>query len=235
MNTSKKILVIETSMSICYVSVYNIENNIIKLLDGQEYFIHLYPHPTLIKGDHTVFSKIESTISKDNWLYSILYSILDHLQIQKVDYIAVGEGPGSFTALKISHVISKTLSMLWNSSIIPFSSLLFWRTMFLVPEASPFIFPINKNLYYGNLSASESFKALKKEEWVTLLQGTPYVWLEAWTKLNYVTEDIWENSIILKQKDIIPTIPPFLTTELKIQKEVIPWQNLSPIYGHSIL
>jgi len=54
----------------------------------------------------------------------LLPSIQSILQDHKVDYIAIGTGPGTFTGTRVGAMVAKSLAYAWQVPLIPFSSTL---------------------------------------------------------------------------------------------------------------
>jgi tRNA threonylcarbamoyl adenosine modification protein YeaZ len=54
----------------------------------------------------------------------LLPSIQSILQARKIDFIAIGTGPGSFTGSRVGGIVAQSLSYAWNIPLISFSSTL---------------------------------------------------------------------------------------------------------------
>ena len=54
----------------------------------------------------------------------LLPSIQSILQARKIDFIAIGTGPGSFTGSRVGGIVAHSLSYGWNIPLISFSSTL---------------------------------------------------------------------------------------------------------------
>ena len=90
--------------------------------------------------------------------------------MDEINYIALGKGPGSFTSLRISHSMMRTLGMLCGTEFLTFSSMEFWHNAFSLQLNDIFLFRLNQNLYYGYIPQEEpSFLALDQARWLELL------------------------------------------------------------------
>ena len=227
-------LLIETSSSIFYVAVWIQNDHIWHPLPEYEWAIKINPTIQFLKGNSNVFNNCN--FSKDNWLYNIIKYSLDGLNINKFNNIIIGEGPGSFTALRISHTFIRTLGVLWNSNIYKFSSILFWRQVFKIPNDTPFLFQINKNLYYGDIEAGKEILSKTKNEWISLLSKKPYIWLIPFinkpNQINVALNADWNNAEIINENNILNFTLDFSIFNLE---EHITWNSLFPLYGHEII
>ena len=127
----------------------------------------------------------------DDWLTNLIKYFREEETIKRVDYLALGRGPGLFTSLRIAHVVFRMLSLLWNASTIHFSSLLFWHKFFCLKQNDTLIIRANRNLYYiYTPDRDPSFLAMIWPQWLEF------------AKKNKLTRAfIWNEQDIQESKD----------------------------------
>lgn len=110
----------------------------------------------------------------------------------RVDSIAVGIGPGSYTGIRIGVVIAKALAYAWQIPIIPFSSL----QAFIPEKNSPFIALID-----AKIGGVYILKGEKKDEMVKYISDPFVCPLEDLTdKIAEIDEIISPSIVTIKKK-----------------------------------
>ncbi|MDH5721475.1 MAG: tRNA (adenosine(37)-N6)-threonylcarbamoyltransferase complex dimerization subunit type 1 TsaB [Spirochaetia bacterium] len=172
----------------------------------------------------------------DDWLHDIIQEKLALFINDKPDVLAVGQGPGSFTGLRIAYTYARVLGMLWEIPVISFSSIQLWKSAFNVQENDVFIIPANKNLFYV-LFPEHKLQTLTKEELkMTLNQNKQRAILWEANKKNILNLQNEFGADVFKivedpQTDKIKF--PFLNLDiLDHNKEQYKWENALPEYGH---
>lgn len=176
---------------------------------------------------------------RDDWLVRALddFYDIDNLQEEK-DAFALGEGPGSFTGLRILFSYIKTLAQIKRIPVITFSSLKLWQSAVCreYPQEG-FLFQANRNLFHLIPPENQS------PDWETLLKAqTPSPW-KHWINLfreNPATRArLWPPAVL-------PNLPGNITIENKSHfKPVCPLpkpekitstqENPLPRYGHNVI
>lgn len=117
-----------------------------------------------------------------NWLDYHWRNFLRQQNINQVNEIYLGQGPGSFTSLRISFSYIRTLSLVERIKTFTFSSIKFWRDFFYA-DAELFLQKANRNLYYGITKTNEIF-AKTVNDW--------HIYTE---RQNITTTHVWPNAI----------------------------------------
>ena len=234
---SKNLLLVDTSSSFCYMACFVREGGY-SWSKQFEILISLSTKETW-GTTHNNFS-----LKGDRWLSDAIQFLLKQNNCKKFDYLALGEGPGFFTALRVGHVTLATLALLWDSELLHFSSLEFWHEFFNLNNQVVFALRANQNLFYIHsyvycknskskiTSKTTSFLSMNTQQLIKFSQENPNqiicLWQESWN--NHVVNkkfkntqnqllDNFENKI-RENKKIIST--PKLEEAFQNQKQNIP-------------
>ena len=228
-NPRNVILVVEASSIFIYVALWQVQDSYWNTID--ERLVRIGPTPHILRGD----KELSKQITKDNWMYPIIKDLLQCNQLIQTNYIILGEGPGSFTTLRVSHAFIRTLAMLWQAQIIPMASLSFWHKAFQLTPQDMLIVCIHTNMYYGWLpSKTDPFLAYNHTYWLNYLKDSPnksFVWLYTTIKQTLVQNLSWPYSSFLQIEDIQDFSLP--VDHEMLENISIPWEKALPKYGHS--
>ncbi|MDH5717773.1 MAG: hypothetical protein OEZ22_09055 [Spirochaetia bacterium] len=173
----------------------------------------------------------------DTWFYELLE---EKLKSFRPNAIAIGEGPGSFTGLRISYTYARILGMKWDIPIIPFHSLELWQSAFNISKNDFFIIPANKNVFYMyDLKKKKSY-AVIKENLKTYLHSKKnkfYFWPHALLTNHQYDDEILslENINLLNKPSLKKIKLPVSSLEiLDTEPEKYVWKNAQPKYGHKL-
>ncbi len=242
MKTECPLLVIDSSTKFVYAALWDFhENKWHKII---EKLLHLSTEMKILIGKNTLSDRVR--VPKDKWLSYLIREILQETGLEKLEYIALGRGPGSFTSLRIGHAMIRTLAMLWGASVFPFSSLEFWHSVFDLKKNEYLILRINRNLYYGFVPGNgSSFFAKNKDEWISFSKESkmkPALWLETWPTAgkNLNKEQghgigPWTIDFRLLSVQNIKKISFDLPSISDISRKSKNWESIFPEYGHDIL
>ena len=238
------ILFVDTSTAFAYIAYLELKKG------------HFFkPREILFSSrDHKkIFSTLrcELGIRGDAWLYGLLNKIAPERGLKEIDLIALGRGPGFFTALRIGHSMLRTLGMLHGIKFLSFSSMQFWHKVFSLEWNDIFLFRLNRNLYYGYIPQGKpSFEALTQEEWLAFLREKNKtakinekkklnVWLETWGAKGiasriHATETKWPGDV---RELKISKIRGVSTDVFKMLADLSPvyWEEVLPEYGHHVV
>ena len=139
-------------------------------------------------GDQQIDQQISSgrfntSMWGDDWLMNLIKYFREEETIKRVDYLALGRGPGLFTSLRIAHVTFRMLSLLWDASTIHFSSLLFWHNFFCLKRNDTLIIRANRNLYYiYTPNRDPSFSAMTWPQWLDFARENKLIRAFIWNE-----------------------------------------------------
>lgn len=212
MNELSPILAIETSDSICGVSVY---------FDETKYF----SAKVLLKHSHS------------EKLFEIIKSVVEQAQIEfeEIKLIAVSSGPGSFTGLRIGMSAAKGIAQILSIPILDvptFEALAMQISVYSIPESSFII--ANKvgkdELYFGKFQIKSNNDIFKQE--LKIIQNTELDALSA-DQLIFGNVDINNVSDSKRLKNISAPDPEFIAKWASLYgsgKEVTDFDFLEPNY-----
>lgn len=100
-------------------------------------------------------------------MIEILLKLLG-LTLDDIDYYAIGKGPGSFTGLRISMTIIKTLAQVKEKKVIPISTLLALANNSSSDRIKVSMLDARGNRVYGAAYSSDFKKELIKEDLYTI-------------------------------------------------------------------
>ena len=239
------ILFIDTSTSFAYIAYLEFNG---------DYFAQIREILFSLKEKKEVFSTLQDElhVEGDAWLYNILNELIQKENIDKINYIALGKGPGSFTSLRVSHSMMRTFSMLRKIKFLAFSSMEFWHRAFALQCNDLFLFRLNQNLYYGYIPQEKpSFLALGRLGWLNFLgemnrntekkrdEKKLNVWLETWkpkrTNPNgSKAEHLWPKEMNeLKVSDLNGISADVFTILFDLNP--VSWEEVLPEYGHHVI
>jgi len=206
-----------------------------------------------------IFEKIDR--EKDDWLAEIFHNFTKDLD-RKADILFIGEGPGSFTSLRISFSFLKTLAMLRKTPIYTFSSIDFYEknlidfSSFSKNQEFYLLIRANKNLFYGKkiLEKGKQNKgdieilAQNFDDWIyTFSHDIKYknkqifIWNSSWMSRKDITgckenELNWPKEFIIINKPEInsKSCDYFLEHPKLLSNDLSSWKTIFPKYGHEI-
>jgi len=217
MVSDKKILVVDSSQSVHYFCLFD-QNT-----------------------ETAIFSKAQR--GSDTQFDECFASLVD----SPIDEIWLGQGPGSFTGLRVSFSYIRAWSLLGNVKLRLFHSSLLWRKLLQLRDVEWLLFPINANLFYGDrFDPKREFDFESPESWSEKLRGyvQPLAILNssAKNKSEWVRcfEDKGIQTHLLEHPTEVKKI--FTTGDVKGDlreeggsflrpSEILSWRNITPDYG----
>lgn len=161
--------------------------------------------------------------------------------------IAIGSGPGSYTALRISFAFVRTMALLADLPLRMFGSMVLLRNILSIPADTLFIMQMNRNLFYGDFDHNgiKVFLAKHPVEWENEIKNGQYglsgrkiyLWREAWRAVDLTSAPPLSNMPNFHEVrlDIGFTGSLFDFEKCLIMSSETTWHNVLPDYGHELL
>lgn len=178
---------------------------------------------------------------RDDWL-ATAYSTMFPAGTQHDGY-ALGQGPGSFTALRVSFAFFKTLALLDARNVFLFSSPILWRNFFKLGKEDVFLQRINRTMYYAHYQELNGWKFFSgtlssiEDELAKYPDGekkSMNIWSQVFKQRIATPDNFMKNHRILAIEDFTKTDSEI---SLKINEPFLiesNWQNAMPDYGHEL-
>lgn len=204
-----RILAVDSSTPFLYTAIYDKNGTELKLSE----------------------QKIEPiSLKRDDWLSRAVAGF----DFNRLDAIALGCGPGSFTGLRVSFSYMRTRAMLEKLPVYLFSSLHLWYNGFSEDENDLLLTRINRRMYYGFSPRQPGFLHGDTAFWQRHITGNLYrrvmLWPETWRR--HISEESTGLEDVNNFRPVsvpaaISTLPPLKEPE----DERRSW-DAEPFYGH---
>lgn len=261
---SKHLLLADTSTPFAYLSLFHLEGSAKQALGFKKrelifsirdkYILRESPDETSSK------SGLKESSWGDDWLMNLIKYLCTKEGIKKVDYLALGRGPGLFTSLRISHIVFRMLSLLWDKPTVHFPSMSFWHSFFCLKQNDTLMIKANRNLYYiYTPDRAPSFAAMTWPQWLDFAEENKFtrafLWASIWNekgiqgskddpnKINHKTHheiniEIQELSLTTQiEANKGKTNQEFISGFINfadIENMIVPLEKFLPEYGHQV-
>lgn len=175
--------------------------------------------------------KIYIPQDRDDWLYIEVKNFVKNQN--EIHVLALGEGPGSFTGLRVSFSFFRIWALLKDLPIVLVKSLSFWERILVEKSQTPLLIRANRNIFFGKKEPKSTLESKPLPTWHQELNSA-LVFAEAW-RGNKSFPIFWENfpkfqEVTLNDKKIHPPNLPAYEEILK-NRERYHWKNALPFYG----
>jgi len=248
MEKNRNILILDTATPFLYLEFFSFSLTDFKNTSSDEKILPMFT------SQKKIFEKVNR--EKDNWL-SEQYRIFTQ-DLPQVDVFFIGEGPGSFTSLRISFAFLKTLAMLQKTPIYSFSSIDFYEKFLVNENQTNFnnnkkylLIRANKNLFYGkNIVNNEENNIILAKDynwWMSFFENNKNyfhnqqinIWNNSWMSRKNITDSpihLWSKNINIIDKPKLQnnTQEYFYKHPEIMSSNKNTWKSIFPKYGHNI-